>query len=171
MQKNVFTRIKISFVKFRDTYFTGVQRIFRYSQRLETKLDEIKARFEELENKIQHSSRKIDELRTLHFALNSETQNLKIQLEYSKINQALINLEEKFTRKKDFDLNTFILFDYSHHIHANYHNLGDFVQSIAVKNALEDFSYSKINFFDRDSLSFYPCYGGGGFALCKDGLL
>ena len=103
MQKGIFMRIKIALVKFRDTYFTGVQRIFRYSQRLEAKLDELKS-----------------------------------TLEYAKINQALMNLEEKFTRKKDFDLNTFILFDYSNHIHRNYHNLGDFVQTIAVCNAVNN---------------------------------
>ncbi|MCH5322132.1 MAG: hypothetical protein J1E31_00930, partial [Helicobacter sp.] len=128
MQKGIFTRIKIALVKFRDTYFTGVQRIFRYSQRLEAKLDE---------------------LETLHFALKSEVQNLKKELTrknnelkstlaYAKINQALMNLEEKFTRKKDFDLNTFILFDYSNHTHRNYHNLGDFVQTIAVCNAVNN---------------------------------
>lgn len=90
MQKGIFTRIKIALVKFRDTYFTGVQRIFRYSQRLEAKLDE-------LENKFQNFDYKLDGLK-LELAYRDDT--LKEILEYSKINQAFMNLEEKSHEKR-----------------------------------------------------------------------
>ncbi|QOR04723.1 hypothetical protein [Campylobacter cuniculorum] len=154
MQKDIFTRIKIIFVKLRDTYFTGVERIFRYCKRLEAKLDDLENALKNLE----HSNY------ALKVHLNNEIQKLKID-------SSLLHLEEKFKPTQNFNPELFILFDYAHHIHRNYHNLGDFVQSLAVKRILESLDYNHFEFFDRDSLSFYPSSEGGGFVLCKDGLL
>lgn len=151
MQKNFLTRIKIALVRFRDTYFTGVQRIFRYLQRLEARFDlaqkEFEARFGAMQNE------------------------LKALLNEAKLNQSLENLSKVLTPTKERKWDTFILFDYSYHIHRNYHNLGDFIQTLATKEALQKClktELSNIEFFDRDSLSFYS--HGGGFALCRAGL-
>ncbi|ARJ57287.1 polysaccharide pyruvyl transferase family protein [Campylobacter cuniculorum] len=150
MQKDIFTRIKIIFVKLRDTYFTGVERIFRYCKRLEAKLDDLENALKNLE----HSNY------ALKVHLNNEIQKLKID-------SSLLHLEEKFKPTQNFNPELFILFDYAHHIHRNYHNLGDFVQSLAVKRILESLDYNHFEFFDRDSLSFYPSSEGGGICIMQ----
>ena len=172
MQKDIFTRIKIIFVKLRDTYFTGVERIFRYCKRLEAKLDDLENALKNLEHSNYalkvHLNNEIQKLKLEFFQKNDA---LKRMLEISKIDSSLLHLEEKFKPTQNFNPELFILFDYAHHIHRNYHNLGDFVQSLAVKRILESLDYNHFEFFDRDSLSFYPSSEGGGFVLCKDGLL
>lgn len=82
MQKDIFTRIKIIFVKLRDTYFTGVERIFRYCKRLEAKLDDLENALKNLE----HSNS------VLKVHLNNEIQKLK--LEFFQKNDALKRMLE-----------------------------------------------------------------------------
>ncbi|WP_051604653.1 hypothetical protein [Helicobacter rodentium] len=63
--------------------------------------------------------------------------------------------------------NHFLLFSYNKHIPKySHHNLGDFIQTLATKNALLSLNpKATFEFFDRDSLiSYYPA-GGGQIAL------
>lgn len=60
--------------------------------------------------------------------------------------------------------NHFLLFSYNKHIPKySHHNLGDFIQTLATKNALLSLNpKATFEFFDRDSLiSYYPAGGGG----------
>lgn len=64
--------------------------------------------------------------------------------------------------------NHFLLFSYNKHIPKySHHNLGDFIQTLATKNALLSLNpKATFEFFDRDSLiSYYPAGGGGQIAL------
>lgn len=60
--------------------------------------------------------------------------------------------------------NHFLLLSYNKHIPKySHHNLGDFIQTLATKNALLSLNpKATFEFFDRDSLiSYYPAGGGG----------
>lgn len=60
--------------------------------------------------------------------------------------------------------NHFVLLSYNKHIPKySHHNLGDFIQTLATKNALLSLNpKTTFEFFDRDSLiSYYPAGGGG----------
>ncbi|MBD5165984.1 hypothetical protein [Helicobacter sp.] len=64
---------------------------------------------------------------------------------------------------KSIAKNHFLLFNYDKHFPKFSHlNLGDYIQTLAVKNALSTlFPSATYQFHDRDSLSSF-CAGGGG---------
>lgn len=55
----------------------------------------------------------------------------------------------------------FLLFNYASHNRLCHHNLGDYVQTIATKKAIEQIAGKSVpfQFWDRDSLSFYGLQG------------
>lgn len=69
----------------------------------------------------------------------------------------------------DFDNNHFIIFDYPYHHICGASNLGDHIQSIATKNALDSiYKSANYEYFGRDYLAYYngalSQNGGGGIA-------
>lgn len=94
----------------------------------------------------------------LHQVLNSNDEILKtMAFERFYQNQ---NINEVIKFKKEY----FVLFHYPNHF-INAHkidNLGDDIQSLAVKNALNlIYSNPKFEYFGRDYLSYYNTEGGG----------
>ena len=96
---------------------------------------------------------------------------LRDALELDKIQKNLELIERRqflhlFTQsmqnatKKDFKANHFVLFDYSHHTHLGYHNLGDFIQTIATKAAIKK-NFSKVEFEYSSSESLMFKQSGG----------
>lgn len=93
---------------------------------------------------------------------------------------AIYNLAAQFLQSTPQKIakNKFLLFEYSNHslIYDSY-NLGDYVQTIATKHALESiFADADFEYFDRDNLGFYrnlkgekiPCIMQGWFAYGYD---
>lgn len=62
--------------------------------------------------------------------------------------------------KNDFKNNHFVLFDYAHYTHLGYHNLGDFIQTIATKAAIEK-KFPQSNFEHASSEGLIFKQGGG----------
>lgn len=120
--------------------------------------------FRHLKRQIQRS---IGELEArLHFQAPQALQNLVKDLAK---NQALTPYFQP--QSCEIDLNHFVLFEYSHHLQFGWQskNLGDFVQTIATKNALAQlFPNAKFSYFNRDTMSHYgfdlKFAGGGGAA-------
>ncbi len=56
----------------------------------------------------------------------------------------------------DFSNNHFVLFDYPYHHICNASNLGDHIQTIATKNALDSiYKSANYEYFGRDYLAYY----------------
>lgn len=109
--------------------------------------------------------------------------NFKLSNKLTRVNNSLnlklaeIEMENEIFALRNFVLphanfpihkNHFLLFSYNKHVPKySHHNLGDFIQTIATKNALLSLnSKATFEFFDRDSLiSYYPAGGGGQIAL------
>ena len=90
-------------------------------------------------------------------AINSKNNFTNKKLGFYNICSQYINYDFEKS-KKICNKNNFLLFDYSYHTleMSNWYNLGDYVQSIATKNALDSlFENLNYEYFDRDSLSFY----------------
>lgn len=70
----------------------------------------------------------------------------------------------------NFSKNHFVLFDYPYHHISSASNLGDHIQSIATKNALDSiYKGANYEYFGRDYLAYYngalsQNIGGGGIA-------
>ena len=67
----------------------------------------------------------------------------------------------------DFSDNHFVIFNYPYHFVGGYGNLGDEIQSIATKNALDSiYPNATYEYFGRDYLAYYNATalqnGGGG---------
>lgn len=62
----------------------------------------------------------------------------------------------------------FLLYQYTYSLNNPYVNLGDYVQTLATKNALERLYGMKnlYSFFDRDALSYYPASSDGSKPIC-----
>lgn len=94
--------------------------------------------------------------RALESKLDALYKKLEINLKLQEIRQdKILNTNEEASISK----NKFLLFDYSYHrILGYHHNLGDYMQTIATRMALEHiFPNQNLSFeyFDRDSLSYY----------------
>ena len=103
--------------------------------------------------------------------------NFKLSNLDSKVQNILVkSMENEIFALRNFVLphanfpihkNHFLLFSYNKHVPKySHHNLGDFIQTIATKNALLSLnSKATFEFFDRDSLISYSPAGGGQIAL------
>lgn len=109
--------------------------------------------------------------------------NFKLSNKLTRVNNSLnlklaeIEMENEIFALRNFVLphanfpihkNHFLLFSYNKHVPKySHHNLGDFIQTIATKNALLSLnSKATFEFFDRDSLiSYYPAGGGANSSL------
>ena len=103
-----------------------------------------------------------EKIKTLdvHKQINEINLKIKSDYEYSKEIKYIFDLlKEKKNKKRTND--NFILFNYRGHIprFGGYTNLGDYIQTIAVKNVLIKLGINNFEYFDRDSLSFYSNEG------------
>ena len=124
-------------------------------------------------------SLKLTEIEKTQQVLAQKLQNLEKQthLKLSSLDsktQALVrkSMENEIFALRDSILpyanlsirpNHFVLLSYNKHIPKySHHNLGDFIQTLATKNALLSLNpKATFEFFDRDSLiSYYPAGGG-----------
>lgn len=147
-------------MELRDYYITGVFRILKRLDKINKKLNHQ----DELLNALKHSQ-------------NALSQSLDAQ---SK-RQALYHTATQYlgkNLKKDIRKDTFLLFHtFNHNTLYDAYNLGDYMQTIATKRALNElFKDLKFEYFDRDILSFYqsssqaktPCVMQGWFSIGYD---
>ncbi|MCW1360704.1 hypothetical protein OLQ22_06340 [Campylobacter jejuni] len=103
--------------------------------------------------------------------VDKRIRDIQASLANMEMARTLEFLSQRQTLPKTSNLSHYILFEYSDHIRSSFRNLGDYVQTFAVKKALDkieqNFTYE---FFDRDNFSFY---NGGGYCnyaslFCKE---
>lgn len=91
----------------------------------------------------------------------------KQQNENLSLNRLFFQLNH--TASKKINKNLFLLFNYCSHKNLIPVNLGDYIQTIATKNALESLFDTQYEFVDRDKLNFFSHIkendGGGGCNL------
>lgn len=172
-------KIKMFLMEIRDYYVTGVFRVLKRLDKLKGKQEKLFLNLElslkhdknELLNSIKHTQN------TLAQSLNAQNKKLAI---YHITSQFLDeNLHTHLNQKQvNINKNKFLLFDYStHSLLYDAYNLGDYMQTIATKTALNQiFDKLQFDYFDRDTLSFYqslndaktPCVMQGWFAYGYD---
>lgn len=96
----------------------------------------------------------------LHNALGLDKIQKNIELIERRQFLHLFTQSVQNATQSDFKNNHFVLFDYSHHTYLGYHNLGDFIQTIATKAAIEK-NFSELNFEYSSSESLMFKQGGG----------
>ncbi|MCR2039144.1 polysaccharide pyruvyl transferase family protein [Campylobacter helveticus] len=101
----------------------------------------------------------------LHNALGLDKIQKNIELIERRQFLHLFTQSSQNAEEKDFKENHFVLFDYSHHTYLGYHNLGDFIQTIATKAAIEKkFAEPNFEYFSNESLMFKR---GGGIVIMQ----
>lgn len=101
----------------------------------------------------------------LHNALGLDKIQKNLELIERRQFLHLFTQSAQNTQKSDFKSNHFILFDYSHHTYLGYHNLGDFIQTIATKTAIEkNFTQPNFEYSSSESLMFKQ---GGGIVIMQ----
>lgn len=166
----LFEKLKKSIIAYIANNFKLSNKLTRVNNSLNLKLAEIEAVIQ----KVQRDSIQLQEQ-------NLKNLEKQIQLKLSSLDSKVQNILVKSMENEIFALrnfvlphanfpihkNHFLLFSYNKHVPKySHHNLGDFIQTIATKNALLSLnSKATFEFFDRDSLiSYYPA-GGGQIAL------
>ncbi len=119
-------------------------------------IDKIKSNLKHLNGSIrlQNAQKEIEFIKK-----HMSTQNLLLQNSLSSVNAKIKSQATSKSARQN--ISSFILFKYHHrHINITTFNLGDDIQTIATKNAIDKiFPNSKYEYFDRDFMSFY---NGGG---------
>ncbi|KAA6226123.1 hypothetical protein FMM54_04795 [Campylobacter sp. LR185c] len=126
-------------------------------QALNLKLNEINNEVNSKLSLVQ--TQNANNLKSITSNLNANTEKIMRDLALTRYKQSFNN-----TNQSSINKNHFVIFNYTYHsANVNFYNLGDFVQSIAVLNALSklfaNFSYE---FFDRDKIAFFKDTNGGG---------
>ncbi len=114
---------------------------------------------------------KIVDQKEFYVKLESNINNIRST---NEINSALLNIKDKIkgiSNTKIENKNKFLLFKYTYKPHLSWSytkgvNLGDYVQTVATKNALDTiFKNNQYEYFDRDNLTNY--YGENIIAVIQ----
>lgn len=144
-------KIRAGIIESKDR-FIGIFKILKRLNALETNLNKIQdARHRSLESKIDSLHKKLE--------INLKLQEIKQEFMDNGVNEKLDKILNIDKKTKEINKNTFLLLDYSGcFTRCDWYNLGDDMQTIATRMALEHiFPNQNLSFeyFDRDSLSYY----------------
>ena len=125
-------------------------------------------KFFNIENLILNRIRAIPAYQRVALAL-WDMESYKQDIIFNKI-RGLYRATSMESCVKSITESRYLLFNYRYHnVGVGHHNLGDYVQTIATRNALEYVlkgQCGKFEFWDRDSLSFYGASASKKRAFC-----
>lgn len=166
------------FEKLKKPIIAYIANNFKLSNKLTRVNNSLNLKLSEIEVVIEKNQRDSIQLQEQNLKNLEKQIQLKLSSLDSKVQNLLIkSMENEIFALRNFVLphanlpiqkNHFLLFSYNKHIPKySHHNLGDFIQTLATKNALLSLNpKATFEFFDRDSLiSYYPAGGGANNSL------
>lgn len=156
----IFEKLKKIVIAYIANNFKLSNKLTKVNNHLGLKLKEIEKAQQVLAQKLQNLEKQ------MHLKLYSLDSKMQVLLRKSMENE-IFALRNSVLPYANLPIRPshFFLLSYNKHIPKySHHNLGDFIQTIATKNALLFLNpKTTFEFFDRDSLiSYYPVRGGGG---------